>query len=99
MTSEAAAPAMSAESTMPFAAARRVLEDAISARAFPGCAFGVLAEGRVAHAAALGRFIYEDDAPEMTPDTVFDVASITKAAATTAAVMLLYQRGKLDLDT
>ena len=33
------------------------------------------------------------------PDTVYDVASITKVAATTAASMLLHQRGQLDLDT
>jgi CubicO group peptidase (beta-lactamase class C family) len=87
-----------AESTR-FAAAHRVLDDAIAARAFPGCAFGVLAGGRVAERGALGRFIYEDDSPEVVPDTVFDVASITKVAATTAAAMLLYQRGLLDPDT
>ena len=30
-----------------FAAVYRVLEDAIAAGAFPGCAFGVLADGKV----------------------------------------------------
>ena len=82
-----------------FAAAHKVLEDAIAARAFPGCAFGVLAGGRVVGHAALGHFIYEADSPTVLPDTVFDVASITKVAATTAAAMLLNQRGLLDPDT
>jgi CubicO group peptidase (beta-lactamase class C family) len=82
-----------------FAAAHRVLEDAITAQAFPGCAYGVLAGGRVMDHGGLGRFIYEENTPAVLPDTVFDIASITKVAATTAAAMLLYQRGALDLDS
>ncbi len=81
-----------------FPAARQILADAIAARAFPGCAFGVVAGG-ASVVQALGRFTYKDDAPAVTPQTVFDVASITKVAATTAAAMLLHQRGQLKLDT
>ena len=82
-----------------FGAAYRVLQEAIEARAFPGCAFGVLAGGQVVLAGALGRFTYEEDAPAVTAETVFDVASLTKVVATTAAAMLLVQRGQIDLDT
>jgi len=82
-----------------FAAVYQLLSDAIASRAFPGCAFGVLAGGKVVLEDALGRFTYEEDAPLVTPETVYDVASLTKVAATTAAAMLLYQRGLLDLDT
>jgi CubicO group peptidase (beta-lactamase class C family) len=81
-----------------FAAVYRVLDDAIAGRAFPGCAFGVLAGGEVVLEDALGRFTYEDDAPAVKAQTVFDVASLTKVVATTATAMLLYQRGVLDLD-
>ena len=81
-----------------FGSAFQVLEDAIAARAFPGCAFGVLAGGEVVGEGALGRFTYEDDAPAVTAETVYDVASLTKAVATTAAAMLLFQRGELDLE-
>lgn len=35
---------------------------------------------------------------EMTVDTIFDVASITKSMAATPAIMLLVQRGEVDLD-
>ena len=100
MTSETAEPSTSpAESAIQFATARKILEDAIAARAFPGCAFGVLAEGRVLLQGALGRFVYDDAAPAVMPETVFDVASVTKVAATTAAAMLLNRRGRLDLET
>ena len=81
-----------------FSAAYRVLNEAIAAHAFPGCAFGVLAGGSVVLEDSLGRFTYEEDAPAVTPTTVYDVASLTKAAATTAVAMLLYQRGTLDID-
>jgi serine-type D-Ala-D-Ala carboxypeptidase len=82
----------------PFAAAYRVLEEAIAARAFPGCAFGVLTGGEMAVKDGLGRFTYELDSPAVTAETVYDVASITKVVATTAAAMLLVQRGEIDLD-
>jgi len=81
-----------------FAAAYRVLGDAIAARAFPGCAFGVLAGGKVVLQDGLGHFTYEEGAPAVTPDTIYDIASVTKVAATTAAVMLLHQRGLIDLE-
>jgi serine-type D-Ala-D-Ala carboxypeptidase len=82
-----------------FGAVYRVLEDAIAAYAFPGCAFGVLTGHAVVLQDALGRFTYEDDAPAVTPATVFDLASVTKVMATTAAAMLLAQRGQLNLDS
>jgi CubicO group peptidase (beta-lactamase class C family) len=81
-----------------FAAAYEVLREGIAARAFPGCAFGVLAGSQVVLQDALGRFTYDQDTPAVAADTVYDVASLTKVVATTAAAMLLVQRGQLDLD-
>src|SRR5258706_3671740 len=34
----------------------------------------------------------------MTKDTIFDLASLTKVVATTPAIMLLVERGRIDLD-
>lgn len=82
-----------------FASVYRVLNDAIAAHAFPGCTFGVLAGGEILLQDALGCFTYDKGAPAVSADTVYDVASVTKVMATTAAAMLLYQRGLLDLDT
>src|SRR5579863_4316606 len=82
-----------------FAAVYTVLQDAIGERAFPGCAFGLIANGDILLEDSLGRFTYEPDSPSVEPRTVFDVASLTKVVSTAAAAMLLYQRGLLDLDT
>ena len=65
---------MNFESTPPvspqdrFADAYRVLGEAIAARAFPGCAFGVLAGGEVVLSGALGSFTYDAAIPAITPE-------------------------------
>lgn len=87
------------ESRDRFASAYQVLETAIAEHAFPGCAFGVLAGGTTVLSGALGRFTYDDHSPAVEPYAIYDVASLTKVVATTAAAMLLFQQGLLDLDT
>lgn len=87
------------ETASRFAPVYRILADAIAARTFPGCAFGVLAGGEILLQDALGRFTYDEDARAVQPETLYDVASLTKVVSTTAAAMLLYQRGQLDLET
>ncbi len=47
---------------------------------------------------AIGALTYEPDSPAVTPETLYDIASLTKVVATTATAMLLYQRDLLDLD-
>ena len=46
----------------------------------------------------MGRFTYEPTSPEVTTDSLFDIASVTKVVATTAMAMILYERGVLDLE-
>jgi CubicO group peptidase (beta-lactamase class C family) len=82
-----------------FASVYRVLQDAIDSRAFPGCAFGVLAGEDVVLADALGSFTYEADTQSVGLETMFDIASLTKVVSTTALAMVLFQRGVLHLDT
>ena len=77
----------------------KVLHEAIVSKAFSGCAFGVLANGTVVWQDAAGHCTYEDDSPLVTPESAYDVASLTKVVATTAIAMLLHQRGQLDLDS
>lgn len=88
-----------AENSEHFAGVYKVLHNAIAAHVFPGCAFGVFAGDQTVLEDALGRFTYDSDSTSVEPHTAFDVASITKVVSTTAAAMLLYQRGLLDLDT
>jgi serine-type D-Ala-D-Ala carboxypeptidase len=83
-----------------FPEAYAVLRDAIEAHAFPGCAFGLLHNGEVLLLDSLGHFTYENSqSPAVSPDTLYDVASLTKVVSTTSAAMLLHQRGQLDLET
>ena len=81
-----------------FAPTCALLEEAIAARAFPGCSWGVLFGGQVCALEALGHFTYEADSPPVTPSTIYDLASLTKVLATTALAMLLYDRNLLALD-
>jgi serine-type D-Ala-D-Ala carboxypeptidase len=82
-----------------FVPVRAVLENAIAERAFPGAAWGVLYEGRIVTLDAAGRLTYDADAAAVRPETVFDLASVTKVMATTAAAMLLVDRGRMELES
>lgn len=82
-----------------FGAAFRILENAIAARAFPAASVAVTHHGRLVALRAFGRFTYETTSAQPAPETLFDLASVTKVVATTAMAMVLYQRGLVDLET
>jgi uncharacterized protein YbbC (DUF1343 family) len=54
-------------------------------------------EGRIAFFKAYGHRQVEPDLVPMQTDTVFDMASITKPVATATSIMLLAERGKLQI--
>jgi CubicO group peptidase (beta-lactamase class C family) len=81
-----------------FPIATSVLADAIHQHVFPGAAFGVLHPNERAAIESIGGFTFQPDSPRVQPDTVFDLASVSKAMATTSMAMLLWERGQLDLD-
>lgn len=62
----------------------------------PGCALGVMREGRLVYAKGYGLASVELGVP-ITPATVFDIGSVSKQF-TAMAVVLLAQDGKLSLD-
>jgi len=78
--------------------ARRVVEGAIGARVFPAAAIEVGASDRVLWRDALGTLTFEESAPPATIDTIFDLASLTKAIATATVVMQLVSNGAVRLD-
>ncbi len=82
-----------------FAAAFRILEDAIAARAFPAASVAVTHQGKLVALRAFGHFTYDADTPQPAIATLFDIASVTKVLATATMAMILYERGLLDLDT
>lgn len=71
---------------------------AIRERVFPGAALAVTHRSALVAWRAFGRFTYDGESPAVAPTTVFDLASVTKVVATTAAAMLLYEGGTLDLE-
>jgi CubicO group peptidase (beta-lactamase class C family) len=81
-----------------FEPAFRILEQGIQARSFPGAAVSVTHRGKLIALAAFGRFTYESSSTEVSTDSIFDVASLTKVVATTSMAMILHDRGLLDLE-
>ena len=65
-------------------------------RRIPGVALVVIQRGTVVKIQGYGVATLEHDAP-VTPDTVFELASVTKQF-TAAGIMLLVEEGKLGLD-
>ena len=81
-----------------FAGAWELLDRAIASRCFPGASVAVTWRSKLVALKGLGRFTYDEASPQVTPDTIYDIASVSKVLATTTAAMILYERGELDLD-
>jgi len=81
-----------------FRTAFTLLENAIAARAFPACSLAVTLRGELIAHKALGHFTYDLASPAVGPESIFDLASVSKAIATTTMAMILYERGLLDLE-
>lgn len=81
-----------------FAQAAAILRKAIAARAFPAAAVQVGRGDGPLWTDAFGRLTYDPEAPEATPGTVFDLASLTKVVATATLAMRAADDGRLGLD-
>lgn len=71
---------------------------AIQAQAIPGCQIVVLHKGRKVIDRAYGHLTYDADADTVTPQTIYDLASVTKVAATTLAIMKLVDMEEIKID-
>jgi serine-type D-Ala-D-Ala carboxypeptidase len=71
------------------------VEAAVKRGDCPGAVVVVVHDDKVAYRKAFGKRAVKPDEAAMTPDTVFDMASLTKPVATGTSVMLLIQQGKL----
>ena len=65
--------------------------------AFPGAVIAVGQRDSVVLLAAVGHYGANDSRP-VTPETIYDLASLTKVIALTTECILLVDQGKLDLD-
>ena len=75
-----------------------VIQKAVQDDEIPGAVLLVGHQGRVVHRKAYGSRSLEPRREPMTVDTIFDCASLTKVVATTSAVMLLVEDGKVRLN-
>ncbi|HEX2166248.1 MAG TPA: serine hydrolase [Longimicrobiales bacterium] len=87
------------------AAADSMIADAVASEAIPGAVLVVTRGGDVVHERAFGYAqLYDygmrrlDPPRRMNVSTAFDLASVTKVMATTYAMMLLVDRGMIDID-
>ncbi len=81
-----------------FGEAFDILHNAILQKAFPAASTAVTFRRRLVALKAFGRFTYESGSASVTATTVFDLASVSKAVATTGMAMILYERGLIDLE-
>ncbi|HEV2968814.1 MAG TPA: serine hydrolase domain-containing protein [Pirellulales bacterium] len=77
-----------------FSRTAEIVEQAVKDHIFPGCSVAVGNHSQVLWARGFGRLDYEQGA-EVTPETLYDLASVTKIIGTTSVVLTLVRDGKL----
>ncbi len=75
----------------------RLAKDGIAKGAFPGCQIVVAVEGKIIYQKSFGTQRYEDSIKVKDTD-VYDIASVTKIAGSTMAIMKLQSEGKFSID-
>jgi len=79
-------------------AIEELLNQGVQDSAFPGGVFLAIKDGIIVKEYSFGHLSYNDNSVTVNNQTIYDLASLSKPTATTAAAMLLYDRGLLDLD-
>ena len=74
-----------------------LVEDAIQDGRLPGAVVVVGHAGEIVYEGVFGARAVDGPGEAMTLDTIFDLASLTKAVATTTSVMILVEEGRLRL--
>jgi len=69
----------------------------IKEKAYPGCQILIAKNGMVFYQKSFGTTTYNNNTLVKNTD-LYDIASVTKVAATTLAMMKLYEDGKINLD-
>lgn len=70
---------------------------AIDEEATPGCQVLIARRGKIIWEKGYGYQTYDKKEP-ITPETIYDIASVSKVAGTMQAIMFLQERGTIDLD-
>lgn len=75
----------------------RLLLEGVQAQVFPGAVLFVRHQGNVRIHQAVGLISGLPNSPPVQPQTIYDLASLTKPLATSSAILLLVQDGLLNL--
>ncbi len=75
-----------------------VINKAINDSAFPGAVVLIWKDGKTIFEKAYGNYTYDINSPKVFPNTLYDLASLTKVVATTTAAMICYDRNLFSLD-
>jgi len=75
-----------------------IAQKGITAGAYPGCQVLVAVEDKIIWHKAYGKQGYETNAPAIDLQSMYDIASVTKIAASTLLAMQQHAKGKFDLD-
>ena len=74
-----------------------IVEEALDAAAFPGCQLLLAKDGRVFFQKSYGYHTYQQQT-RVTKESIYDLASMTKAMGPTTALMRLYGEGRFSPD-
>lgn len=83
---------------MNFAAVEEAMDAAVARGVFPGVVVLVNVGGQVVFQRAAGMRALEPERATLRDDTIFDLASLTKALATAVAMMVMVKEHKIALD-
>ncbi|MDO8365233.1 MAG: glycoside hydrolase family 3 N-terminal domain-containing protein [Saprospiraceae bacterium] len=75
-----------------------IVSEMISTGAVPGCQILVAKDNKIVWQKSYGHYTYEQTQP-VTNETIYDLASVTKVAATTISMMKLTENQEVSLDS
>jgi beta-N-acetylhexosaminidase len=75
-----------------------IIGDAIDRKVFPGCQLLVAKDGIVFYNKSFGKLTYDAQGVNVTKNTIYDLASVTKIAASAPMLMHMVDESKLDIN-
>lgn len=75
-----------------------IVRGGIADSAYPGAQLAIVKHGLLVLHRSFGAQTYDNDAREITGETMYDIASLTKVVATTSSLMRLFDQKKFALD-
>ncbi len=75
-----------------------IAKKAINEHTFPGCIIGVIKGNGKKTVQSFGTYTYNPNSPQIVEDSIFDVASITKAIPTASLALKAIDQGRIQLN-